>query len=261
MAIELPARDRLLTRELLGGWLRDMFAGSICGVLSIAFGLSYAVLIFSGPLTPWLTYGVAATFVSTAIAAFVVAMRGSLPFAIAGPDSSTSAVTAVLAAALVERLIAAGVGDQLLKPTLIVIAIGSALTGILLCGLGLARAGRAIRFVPYPVIGGFLGATGWLVVSGAVLVVTDLQLDVRNVDALLSASSCKDPGWRRGGSCPLYSANLVPQRLRPACSVIGVLWSSLSRHPAQRHSTRHGPGSGLDVQATGGKRILAAVEC
>ncbi|MGA7330483.1 MAG: SulP family inorganic anion transporter, partial [Pseudolabrys sp.] len=69
------------------------------------------------------------------------------------------------------------VGDQLLKPTLIVIAIGSALTGILLCGLGLARAGRAIRFVPYPVIGGFLGATGWLVVSGAVLVVTDLQLD------------------------------------------------------------------------------------
>ncbi|MGB9401755.1 MAG: SulP family inorganic anion transporter, partial [Pseudolabrys sp.] len=63
--------------------------------------------------------------------------------------------------------------------TLIVIAIGSALTGILLCGLGLARAGRAIRFVPYPVIGGFLGATGWLVVSGAVLVVTDLQLDKR----------------------------------------------------------------------------------
>ena len=106
-------------------------------------------------------------------------MRGSLPFAIAGPDSSTSAVTAVLAAALVERLIAAGVGDQLLKPTLIVIAIGSALTEILLCGLGLARAGRAIRFVPYPVIGGFLGATGWLVVSGAVLVVTDLQLDKR----------------------------------------------------------------------------------
>ena len=59
MALELPGRDRLLTREVLGRWLRDMFAGSICGVLSIAFGLSYAVLIFSGPLTPWLTYGVA----------------------------------------------------------------------------------------------------------------------------------------------------------------------------------------------------------
>src|SRR5262245_59224334 len=139
MAIQLAARDRSQTGKALSSWLCDVFAGSICGVLSIAFGLSYAVLIFSGPLTPWLNYGVAATFVSTAIAAFVVALRGSLPFAIAGPDSSTSAVTAVLAAALVERLIARGDGAQVLKPTLIVMAIGSALTGILLCGLGLAR--------------------------------------------------------------------------------------------------------------------------
>ena len=163
MAIQLAARDRSETKKVLSSWLRDVFAGSLCGVLSIAFGLSYAVLIFSGPLTPWLTYGVAATFASTGIAALVVALRGSLPFAIAGPDLSTSAVTAVLAAALVERLVAEGAGNQL--STLIVMAIGSALTGILLCGLGLARAGRAIRFVPYPVIGGFLGATGWLVVS------------------------------------------------------------------------------------------------
>src|SRR5262245_26198173 len=189
MAIQLAARDRSQTRKVLSSLVHDVFAGSICGILSIAFGLSYAVLIFSGPLTPWLTYGVAATFVSTAIAAFVVALRGSLPFAIAGPDSSTSAVTAVLAAALAERLMAGGAANQLLKPTLIVTAIGSALTGILLCGLGLARAGRAIRFVPYPVIGGFLGATGWLVVSGAVLVATDLQLSKHNLEALLGASS------------------------------------------------------------------------
>ena len=108
MAIQLAARDRSQAGKILGGWLRDVFAGSICGVLSIAFGLSYAVLIFSGPLAPWLSYGVAATFASTAIAALVVALRGSLPFAIAGPDSSTSAVTAVLAAALVERLVAEG---------------------------------------------------------------------------------------------------------------------------------------------------------
>jgi len=189
MAIQLAARDRSETKKVRSSWLRDVFAGSICGVLSIAFGLSYAVLIFSGPLAPWLSYGVAATFASTGIAALVVALRGSLPFAISGPDSSTSAVTAVLAAALAERLVAEGAGNQLLMPTLIVMAIGSALTGILLCGLGLARAGRAIRFVPYPVIGGFLGATGWLVVSGAVLVVTDLQLSVHNLEALFSASS------------------------------------------------------------------------
>jgi sulfate permease, SulP family len=63
--------------------------------------------------------------------------------------------------ALIERLISEGAPDDLLAPVMIVLAIVTALTGLLLCGLGLARAGAAIRFVPYPVIGGFLGATGW----------------------------------------------------------------------------------------------------
>jgi len=38
----------------------------------------------------------------------------------------------------------------------VALALSSALTGVVLCGLGLARAGRAIRFVPYPVIGDLL---------------------------------------------------------------------------------------------------------
>ncbi len=167
----------------------NMFAGSICSVLSIASGLSYAALIFSGPLTPWLAYGIEVTFLSTAVSAFVVALRSSLPFAIAAPDTSTSAVTAALTAALVGRLIANGAGDHLLEPTLIVMAIGSALAGALLCGLGIARAGRIIRFVPYPVIGGFLGATGWLTVTGAIKVMTDLSVTIPNIDALLSIST------------------------------------------------------------------------
>jgi len=50
---------------------------------------------------------------------------------------------------------------------MIVIGLSAALTGLFLCGLGLARAGGVIRFLPYPVIGGFLGATGFLMVAGS----------------------------------------------------------------------------------------------
>ena len=38
---------------------QDLFAGLVGSVLSIAYGLSFAALIFSGPLTPWLAYGIA----------------------------------------------------------------------------------------------------------------------------------------------------------------------------------------------------------
>ena len=138
----------------------DIFAGLATSIMSVAYGLSFAALIFAPPLTPWLAYGIAATFITSAISAAIVAVRSSLPFAIAGPDGSTAAVTATLVAALIEQLIAEGAPDDLLAPTMIVVALVTALTGILLFGLGLARAGGAIRFIPYPVIGGFLGATG-----------------------------------------------------------------------------------------------------
>src|SRR5215471_19369175 len=117
--------------------LQDVLAGALCSVLSLAYCLSYAALIFSGPLARWLSYGIAATFLSAAIAATVIALRSSFPFAIAGPDTSTSAVTATLAAAMAAQLVAEG-NTNLLPPTLIVIALATAATGILLCCLGLS---------------------------------------------------------------------------------------------------------------------------
>jgi SulP family sulfate permease len=153
--------------------INDILGGSAASVLGITFGLSYALLIFAGPLSPYLSYGIAATFISSAVFATIIALGSSLPFAIAGPDSSTAAVTGILAASLVERVVAADPSAQLLSPVLITLALSTVVTGIMLCGLGLTRLGRAIRYVPYPVIGGFLGATGLLIVLGAVRVITD----------------------------------------------------------------------------------------
>ncbi len=152
--------------------LTDVFAGAVCSVLSVAYCLSYAALIFTGPLEHLLAYGIAVTFLSAAVSGVVVASRSSLPFAVAGPDSSTSVVIAALVATIIARLVAAGSTD-LLAPTIIAMSLTTGVTGIMLCVLGFARAGRAIRFVPYPVIGGFLGATGCLMLTGAVKVVTN----------------------------------------------------------------------------------------
>src|ERR1700761_7259971 len=163
--------------------LTDVFAGLVCSILSVAYCLSYAALIFSGPLAPALAYGVAVTFLSAAIGGSIVAWRSSLPFAVAGPDSSISVVLAALVATLVQRL---GSADPLL-PTLIALSLTTALTGLLLCVLGFTHAGRAIRFVPFPVIGGVLGATGWLMITGAISVVTEQKPVLANLEAFANA--------------------------------------------------------------------------
>src|SRR5580658_6627991 len=171
-----------LSDSRLRAGLMDVFAGTVCSVLSIAYCLSYAALIFTGPLEHLLSYGIAVTFLSAAVGGSIVALRSSLPFAVAGPDSSISVVLAALVATVVQRLVATGSTD-LLAPTLIAMSLTTALTGALLCVLGFTHAGRAIRFVPYPVIGGFLGATGWLLITGAIQVVTDQRPTLGNIVA------------------------------------------------------------------------------
>src|ERR1700680_3980404 len=160
--------------------LTDVFAGTICSVLTITYSLSYAALIFSGPLAHFLSYGIAVTFMSAAVGGAYCALRSPLPFAVAGPDSSISVVIAALVATVLQR-VAAGGDTDLLGPAIIAMALATALTGLLLCVLGFTHAGRAIRFVPYPVIGGFLGATGWLLVTGAIQVVTDHRPALANL--------------------------------------------------------------------------------
>jgi SulP family sulfate permease len=175
MAVNVVGDDLSPAGQGLRVALRDVFAGSICGILTIAYCLSYAALIFAGPLKQWLSYGVAMTFLSAAVAAAVIALRSSLPFAIGGPETSTSAVVAALVAVMAQHLVASGSTD-LLGPVLTLMVLATAVTGLVLSVLGMTRAGRAIRYVPDPVIGGFLGATGWLMILGAIQVIADHRL-------------------------------------------------------------------------------------
>jgi SulP family sulfate permease len=178
-----------LGKRLNAALAHDFIAGAVVGVFSLLFYLSYAAMIFSGPLAPWLAYGVSATFITGTVGGLVTSLRSSLRFAIGGPDGATCAVTAALVATLAARIEASGANQTLLTATFVVLALSSALTGLLLCGLGWARLGRAIRFIPYPVIGGFLGASGCLMLMGVVNILTGYRPSLPNIAHLLGLES------------------------------------------------------------------------
>jgi SulP family sulfate permease len=52
----------------------------------------------------------------------------------------------------------------------------------LLCRFGL---GGLVRYIPYPVMGGFLAATGWLLAQGSFGVMASFPLTLSNIPALL----------------------------------------------------------------------------
>ena len=101
-------------------------------------------------------------------------------------------------------------------------SLATAVTGLLLCVLGFTHAARAIRFLPYPVIGGFLGATGWLMVTGAIQVVTDQRPTFANLGAFAdTAIAAKARGGRRRRDRAACAAAPIQKPVRAARRAAG----------------------------------------
>lgn len=153
--------------------IASILAGATTGLLTIVFSLSFAALIFDGPLAPWASYGFRMALLSALAIGATVALGSSLPAVIAIPQDRTAPIFAVMAGG-----IAAALGDRpeiAFLTTVTAMMVGTVGTGALLGTLGLVRAGNLVRFVPMPVIGGFLAGSGWLLVTGAVRVMTGEQ--------------------------------------------------------------------------------------
>jgi SulP family sulfate permease len=155
--------------------LRSLGGGLVASLLSLAYVFSYGALIFTGPLQPFLGQGMAAALITAAVTAPIVAFGSSFRSAVAGPDSNTAALLASMMVMLAPTL-SAMPPDRALALAITCLGCSTLITGIALFLLGWQRLGRLVRFVPYPVVAGFLAATGWLMVSGAVLMTTGLPL-------------------------------------------------------------------------------------
>ena len=156
---------------------RDALAGVISAVVQIAYCISFSALIFQGALASGFSLGLAAIIMGTVVTGIVVALTSTLSPADAGPDTPAIAVMSVLAGSIAAALAAKGASTQaIILNVMVGISVSTLFTGILLFGLGALKLGQWVRFIPYPVIAGFLAASGWLLMTGGVEVVTQSNL-------------------------------------------------------------------------------------
>lgn len=152
-------------------------AGTISAIVNIAYCISFSALIFQGSIAAGFPLGLAALIMGTVVTGVVVSLTTSLVPADAGPDTPAVAVMSVLAATVAAGLAAKGADEgTMVINVLVAISVSTFLTGALLFGVGALKLGQWLRFVPYPVIGGFLAASGWLLITGGIGVITGADL-------------------------------------------------------------------------------------
>ena len=179
----VSSSDRAAAPSLMSKVCRDLFrnliSGSVVGVVSVAYCISYAVMIFSGPLIAGQAPALSATLAGAAIVCLFVGLFSGIRLGVGGPDTPTMAVIATLAAGLSVTIGNGPLAAQAPQLTLFVVIAATFVTGLALLAAGWLRLGTATRFVPYPVVAGFLSASGVLLCGGGVRVAAGggLQLD------------------------------------------------------------------------------------
>lgn len=145
--------------------------GLIAGIDNLGNGLAIAALLFTGPLAAGLGAGVGVVLLSAAILALLVALRSTQPNSVALVQETGVAILASTVATMAAGLESAP--EEVRIATAFAILGGSTLvTGLLFWTVGRLRLGRLVRFFPYPVVAGFLAGSGWLLVEGALAMVS-----------------------------------------------------------------------------------------
>ncbi len=141
-------------KNLFSNLKGDLFGGITAGIVALPLALAFGVSSGLGPSAG--LYG--AIFI-----AFFAALFGGTDTQISGPTAPMTAVSMVVIASI----IAANDGDvNKALPTILTVFL---LAGLLQIGLGAIGLGKYIKYIPYPVVSGFMTAIGVIILITQIL--------------------------------------------------------------------------------------------
>ena len=141
-------------KNLFSNFRGDLFGGITAGIVALPLALAFGVSSGLGPSAG--LYG--AIFIS-----FFAALFGGTSTQISGPTAPMTAVSMVVIAGIV------AINDGSIEKALPAILIIFLLAGLMQIGLGLIGIGKYIRYIPYPVVSGFMTAIGVIILVTQIL--------------------------------------------------------------------------------------------
>ena len=144
-------------------------AGLVVAVFTIIASASFAALIFAGPVRDYVSSGIYLALVTAVVVGSIVALTSSCHTAVAIPQDRIAPILGLMAGRICAGMPTATPQQQCLT-ILSAIILVTLVNGLFLYVLGRLQLGNFIRFIPYPVVGGFLAGSGWLLLMGGVRV-------------------------------------------------------------------------------------------
>lgn len=172
----------------------SVVAGVVAGILAITFMFSYSAVIFSDELAPFVPRLTGSMLLGAVIVCVVVGLFGAIRGTVALPQDNPTAIIAILVAATVAAQPSGESLEQVFLHTSFIIIASTLAGAALFIIIGHWRLANLVQFIPYPVVGGFLAGTGWLLFKGSFSVMADVPLEIARLGDLLDAANLWVPG-------------------------------------------------------------------
>ncbi len=156
-------------------------AGFTSGLSLLVAQVAFGTFIFSGPLAPYSSQGVGLVLFGNFAACLVIALAGGYRGAISGLSPALVIVMAIIGSTMDAE------GDVLFVTTVGAFVLSATAGGMGCLMIGWFRLANLVRFIPYPVAGGFVAGIGGIVCLAAMSLM-GADPDWRTIPALLEPS-------------------------------------------------------------------------
>ncbi len=164
------------TKNLKG----DITGGITAGIVALPLALAFGIQAFGGINDPSAaSIGALSGLVGATLLGFFAALFGGTPSQISGPTGPMTVITA----GLVSGAWASSGGN--LSTVLITMSLSGMFCGLFQILFGIIKLGKLIRYIPYPVLSGFMSGIGVIIILQQIYPLMGLKSPVLVVDMIL----------------------------------------------------------------------------
>jgi sulfate permease, SulP family len=161
-------------------------AGLIAGIRTILGSATMVMLVMPNSLPGGIAPALEAILIGGAVLGAVVALLSTYPGAVAQVQDGPAVIIGVMATAIAASMRGSAPPEFIILVVLASVNAAAFVAGAVFYGLGAFRLGALMRFIPYPVIGGFLAGSGLLILIGAGTVLAGTGLSQITAGILLA---------------------------------------------------------------------------
>lgn len=158
----------------------DIFGGITAGIVALPLALAFGIQAFGGIDSPEAaSMGALAGLVGATLLGFFAALFGGTHSQISGPTGPMTVITA----SLISAAWTASSGN--FAAVIIAMAMAGMFCGLFQILFGLIRIGKYVRYIPYPVLSGFMSGIGVIIILQQIYPMIGKKSPVSTLDMIL----------------------------------------------------------------------------